>query len=853
MKKAICILLAWIMMWSVPAFAEETLFVDETDGESIIVDDDFETDEYDEYGEYDEEFFEGQDDGDWDSSEAEEQILTPYDYNHITIGNPTPMDGKFFTDMFGNATSDVDVRLLLNDYSPVLWDSEISMFRLNHSVVSGGAFTNDASGDRNYLLVLYNDLFYSDGTPITAYDYAFSVLLQCDPAIREIGGHPYLFDYLVGYDEYLDGTNPYLAGLRVISDQMLQLTVKSTALPYFYEMARLNIYPYPISTIAPGYAVMDTGKGAYLADENNGYEQTMLSADVLRETVLNPETGYLIHPSPVSGPYCLESFDGVTAEFEINPYYKGNEEGIKPRIQHLTYTIADNNTMIDELAEGKFALLNKVLQSDTILKGFELLGERGQYTQSAYPRIGLTYIYFSPESEAVQEQAVRQAIASCLNKPDFISMSVDSFGLETDGLMGLGQWMYQLATGTIVYEPQAPNYLTPEEEAEYNRKLREMEEISLDSLHHYDFDTEAAAALLDAAGWTLNEQGETYQAGTDNIRCKMMGDHLVKLSLTLGYPVSDKTEAALRDNLQANLAEAGIGLTLIPVELPELIEIHNEHSSKRMDMLYLGDNFNISFDPSWFFPSTNGNANEALSEEALEALKEMDVSMSLPLTNNLMHALAADMARTEPYDVPGYMLKWIDFEQRLSDLLPILPVYINIYFDFYTRELHNYLIQSNIAWSTAIVPARMYGLREIEMETQAFNPDEKVDILSFFDQKGQGKEAVDYSRGALSLFPEEVRSQIPSEFKTINEFVTSTLKADELEKIESITMKFTFQSVYPPDTTVYLLFGLTENGITDWYVQEAYTLDDGAVSVTLQHELLEKLNNNTYALAVVSE
>ena len=833
MKKILCVLLAFIMLCGVPACAEtdDSIVIDESgEAESIYVDD------------------ENGESGDADFDDSEELVLTPYDYDRITVGNPTPMDGKFFTDMFGNATSDIDVRMLLNDYSLVTWDNAITQFRLNHSVVSGGVFTDNAAGNRNYLLVLYDDLYFSDGTQITAYDYAFSVLFQCDPAIREIGGNPYSFDYLVGYEEYLDGKNPYLAGLRVISDKMLMLTVKQDALPYFYELARLNIVPYPISAIAPGYTVMDDGKGAYLMDSR--FNQAMLSADVLRESVMNPETGYLIHPSPVSGPYCLESFDGVTAEFEINPYYKGNEEGIKPRIQHLTYTLADNDTMIQELAEGKFTLLNKVVLSDTILEGLQLLAERGQYTQSAYPRIGLTYIYFSPESESVQEQAVRQAIAHCLNKPDFLAASVDSFGLETNGLMGLGQWMYQIASGTIAYDPQVQKNLTPEEEKEFQRKLQEMEAISLDSLHRYDFGTEDAAALLEAAGWTLNEQGEPFRPGVDSFRCKMIEDHLATLDLTLGYPVSDRTEAALRENLQSSLQEAGVRLTLVPVELPELIEIHNEHSNKKMDMLYLGDNFNISFDPSWFFPDTLA---EEEADADLETLKEMDVSASLPLTNRLMHALALDMARTEPQDVPGYMLKWFYFQQRLSDLLPILPVYINIYFDFYTRELHNYLIESNVGWGTAIVPARMYGLQSVEMETQVFetDPDGKLDIMALL-AKNEG-EKVDYSHGALSLFPEEVRAQIPPEFATINEFVASSLQTDDLERIESITLKFTFQSVYPPDATLYLLFGLTENGITEWYVREAIALEDGSVSVRLDHELLEKLNGNTYALAVVSE
>ena len=35
-------------------------------------------------------------------------------YENLTVGNPTPMRGEFFTEMWGNATSDIDVRALLH-------------------------------------------------------------------------------------------------------------------------------------------------------------------------------------------------------------------------------------------------------------------------------------------------------------------------------------------------------------------------------------------------------------------------------------------------------------------------------------------------------------------------------------------------------------------------------------------------------------------------------------------------------------------------------------------------------------------------------------------------------------------
>ena len=37
----------------------------------------------------------------------------------------------------------------------------------------------------------------------------------------------------------------------------------------------------------------------------------------------------------------------------------------------------------------------------------------------------------------------------------------------------------------------------------------------------------------------------------------------------------------------------------------------------------------------------------------------------------------------------------------------MLPVYSNIYFDFYTSALQNYLIESNVTWGQAIVASTL--------------------------------------------------------------------------------------------------------------------------------------------------
>ena len=94
--------------------------------------------------------------------------------NSLVVGNPTPMRGEFFTDMWGNATSDIDVRDLLHGYNLIMWDTGSSTFTVDPSVVSQVVLMENEAGDHTYALVLRDDLYYSDGSRITAWDYAFS-------------------------------------------------------------------------------------------------------------------------------------------------------------------------------------------------------------------------------------------------------------------------------------------------------------------------------------------------------------------------------------------------------------------------------------------------------------------------------------------------------------------------------------------------------------------------------------------------------------------------------------------------------------------------------------------------------
>ncbi len=611
----------------------------------------------------------------------EEQAAAPavqYDYDELVVGTVMPMYGGFTLDNWGNSTSDVDVRKLINGYNLIYWDSTISGFELDPSVVTLGTLVaRDADGNHVYSLTLYDDLYYSDGTKITAWDYAFSWLLRTSPLISEIGGTSRQAEYLLGWADYAAGNVPYLAGVKVTGEYSLQITISAEYLPYFYEISLLDCYPYPIQSIAPGCEVADDGDGVYIRNKDNPDGEAVLTADLLKDTLLNGTNGYLSHPEVVSGAYRLVSFDGTEARFELNPNYKGNFEGLKPTIPRIVFKVANQDTMVDELLQGQYGLLNKVSRADAIQDGFIRAVNESVYESEAYPRPGLSFITFNGTKPATSDPAVRKAMALCLDKEGLTADYVGEFGVKSDGFYGLGQWMYQMVSGTIAQEPDEG--MTEEEK----EKLQEAwDEVTLEDQETYEFDTGRANAILDAAGWTLNRTGGTFDSSKDDVRCKKIGEELIPLELKLIYPETTQIGEALDIWFAAPLKEAGILLTI--ETSPSVLPIYYGQDDTDYDMLYLATNFDVAFDPTQMF--LEGGTVNVCGVKDEELVK-----------------LAGEMRQTEQGDLLTYCTKWISFLKRFTEVEPMIPVYSNVYYDFYPEVLQNYKITQYISWADAIV------------------------------------------------------------------------------------------------------------------------------------------------------
>jgi len=266
---------------------------------------------------------------------------------HLTVGNPTMVSGSFFTDMWGNNTSDIDVRTLLHGYNTVEWSSQLQ-FVIDPIVVSN--LTTGRSG-RNalYTITLQQDLTYCDGTtPITAKDYVFSLLLCTSPQAAALGAESSRYSQIVGYDEYHSGEAKALRGVRLIDEYTFSIAVKAEYEPFFYDLANLWCIPYPRSVLAPYCDVEDTEKGAQLRNIDPANAEVPFTVELLKQTIFDETQGYMYFPRLTSGPYQLKAYDRASGnvDFAINPYYKGNYEGVKPVIDTLTLVPVVPETMI---------------------------------------------------------------------------------------------------------------------------------------------------------------------------------------------------------------------------------------------------------------------------------------------------------------------------------------------------------------------------------------------------------------------------------------------------------------------------------------------------------------------------
>ncbi len=573
----------------------------------------------------------------------------------LYIGSLTRVSGDFFTGMWGKNTSDMDIRMLIHGYDTIYW-LEDETVQTNPRVVKALQWSKAENGDPVATIELHRDLRFSDGSALTARDYVFSLLLEASPLIAELGGQVAYMDQLRGTMEYATGESPVLSGVRLLSDYKYAIQIRAESLPYYYQNALLHALPYPMAVIAPGCEVKDDGEGAYI---------TGMTVELLNRTINDPETGYRSHPTVSSGAYRLVSYDPANGvvEFERNPYFKGSYDGQKPSIPRIVLTWTRNQTLLDDLQSGKLDLVNKISAAQSI-KAVSAPAVWGSISTASYPRRGLGELVFGADQPLTSSVLMRQAIAHMTDRQGLVSSFLEGFGEPVYGFYGMAQWMPQL------------------------RKA------DLKSLDLYAYDQDKALALLKEDGWTLNAEGGDYDPAQGGLRHKMIDGQPVPLQLRMAITPQNMAADYIAERLSGNLAALGGELQVSEMAMNEMLlnYYHQKHEDRRFDLYFLGTNFDMVYNPYFNF-HTDEMYHGVYNTTGIKDEKLMQ--------------LADELRRTEPGNHALFLNRWFALQQRIAEVLPMVPLYSNTYYDAFGKQLKNYHPERYDSWSLAVLYAFM--------------------------------------------------------------------------------------------------------------------------------------------------
>lgn len=571
----------------------------------------------------------------------------------MVIGSINQVINEFYDTGFSTSETNYNMYDLIHGgYDTVVFSKE-GEFQYNDTVVASHEETENEDGTKTYTVTINDGLVWSDGTPITAKDYVFAVLLENSDEMAGVDGYPCNGGYsYVGYDEWLDGSADAFAGVHLVDDMTYSLTVKAEELPYHYDITYASLRPRPLHVIAPECDVEDTENGATITGD--------FTTELLQETINNVDTGYRYNPKVTCGPYLFDNFDEASqqATLKANPEFVGDYRGVKPSIETLVIKTVSSDTMMNELESGSVDLLYSCSGGDTINAGLDLV-EEGKAADTTYMRNGYGKIQFDCSVFPTDSQNVRQAIAYCLDRNEFARQYTGGYGSVVHSFYGLAQWEYQ-------------------DSAEWINE----------NLNTYEMNVDAAKELLEADGWNLNADGTPY-SGTGT-RYKDVDGELKPLVITWcnseGNPVSE----LLATMLPETMAEAGMELKATTTDFATLQNGILHAGDTMYNMYNLATGFATANSPWYYFSSDeawmgNYNTNWIADEELNDAV--------MPL-------------KSIPYeDSEAWLEAWQNFIKVWNEKLPDIPLYSDEYYDFHSTRVQGWENTATWGWQNAVLDA----------------------------------------------------------------------------------------------------------------------------------------------------
>ena len=596
----------------------------------------------------------------------------------LIYGSSTEISGDWAHGaIWTNNAVDNMIRSLFNDYSTVVYDQGGAMV-INPTVAESIDSVMNADGTKTFTVKIQEDLVFSDGSPIKAENYVASLLLFAHPSLLELGSKSIAHLTYVGGDSYAKGKTLGFAGVRMIDDYTYSLTVLADKVPYFFDLSYASLSPLSIDMwLGDGYTVHDFGRGAYIRGK--------MKTEQIKDKVEHAR--FLSEGRVTSGPYNLVSFDTAAkqAVLEINPNYKGNFQGQKPGVQKLIIVKTEDATQFDALKTGGINLIDSLTGGADVNQALDIENAGGFKTVN-FERNGYGKLMFQCDFGPTQFQAVRQAIAHLLNRPEFANTFTEGYGALVHGPYGLAMWMYK------------------DSEEELNERL-----------NTYPYSLDDATKLLVDDGWVLDAQGNPWTSGirykevteeqagqyTHNVKAggKTLMPLIIEWASSEGNAVSELLSTMLAKN--PDVTTVGMEIRQSVMTFPELLNymyrdktVGDQYGVPTYGMYNLATNFTPAYDMSYSWTSDPDMVASGFNVNFL--------------FNDELDKISMDMVYgVESGDNEAYLKLWVDYIDLWNELLPEIPLYSNVYYTIFVDTLQNFEQSSLWDFENAIIYSSM--------------------------------------------------------------------------------------------------------------------------------------------------
>lgn len=620
----------------------------------------------------------------------------------VVIGTSTEASGDWAYSAFvrnPNAT-DKAVMTLTDDMTTVDSDQH-GDYGINKTVVKSYERIEEENGNVTFKFVINDGLKFNNGEAVTAENFVAWTMFVTSPAGKEMGVVSATYNMLPGGLAYRNGETNVLSAVRLYDEKTFSITIAKTGedgetsyLPYYYDITYAAMQAVNLTYwFGEGWSVKDDGEGVYFVNAD-GKEFT---AETIGETVTAGRfaTGNRV----TAGPYNLVSFDQSSREIvlEVNENYNGNFEGQKPGIQKLVIVKTSEDTVMDMITTGQIQIYSQIADGSEVNAVMDLI-EAGTIdsSPSQYDRAGYGYFGFACDLGPTQFTEFRQAVAYLLDRVEFAQTFCKGWG-------------------SVVHGPYCTAF-TMTAKTDIEKKI-----------NHYDYNPEKAVELLKQAGFVYNADGSDYVDGSGEVRYakvteeqakyydsfnKVLADGTILMPATINWASSEgNAVSALLSTMLANsdaTKAAGVSIVKTEMTFPELLNY-----MYRQDSYGLGGDYSM---PTYNMFNLATGYNGGVYDESYNWTTDPEYIEQgynvQHLYDEQLDKLSMDMVYgVEPGDEATYLDLWEKYIIRWNELLPMVPLYSNIYVTVYPNTIDNYAEDSFWGFERAILYANWVGTK----------------------------------------------------------------------------------------------------------------------------------------------